>query len=56
MTNFMAYVVKAFLAVWFVIVGLGFTVLVVPQVHLVDDLLLGNTALCAQGPAVQIYV
>ena len=48
--------IKAFLTVRLLIVGFGFAVLVVPQVHLIDDLLLGNTALSAQGPAVQMSV
>ena len=51
-----SYMIKAFLTVRLLIVGFGFAVLVVPQVHLIDDLLLGNTALSAQGPAVQMSV
>jgi hypothetical protein len=46
--------IKAFLTVGFIIVGFGFAVLIVPQVHLVDDLLLGNSALSAQRPETSI--
>jgi hypothetical protein len=44
------YMIETLLSVWGCVVRLCFAVLVVPQVHLVDDLLLSNRAFSAQCP------